>query len=157
MKKLNYLLTLVVLVSFFAVVGCGGDDPDGPTVLEQQREALVGTWVTQSGSDVKLNSADAPGDWSNFTITFTAQGDVSVTGDDPTNEVDIFQISQYSISGTQVNTFTLTFNNVASETANVTISGNSMTMSFTLDEDDKLGAKTYSVQGNWVFNLAKQQ
>ncbi len=157
MKTLNYLLTLGVLVSFLAVMGCGGDDPDGPTIAEQQRAALVGTWVTNSGSDVKLNSADAPGDWSNFSITFTNQGDVSVTGDDPTNEVDIFQVSQYEIMGDQVNTFTLEFNNDPAETANVTISGTSMTMSFTLAAEDKLGAKVLSVEGNWVFNLTKQQ
>ena len=157
MKRLNYLLTIGVLISFFAVVGCGGDEPDGPTIGEQQRAALVGTWVTNSGSDVKLNNADAPGDWSNFTITFTNQGDVSVTGDDPTNEVDIFEISQYEIDGDQVNSFTLEFNNDPNETANVNISGSSMTMSFTLAADDKLGAKVYSVEGNWVFNLTKQQ
>ncbi len=156
MKKLNYLLTLGVLISFFAVIGCGGDDPEGPTINEQQLEALVGTWVTSSASDVKLNGADAPGDWDNFSITFTAQGDVTVTGDDPSNEVDIFQISQYEILGDQVNTFTLEFNNDATETANVTISGTTMTMSFTLAADDKLGAKVLSVEGNWVFNLDKQ-
>lgn len=156
MKKLNYLLTIGVLVSFFAVAGCGSDDPDGPTIGEQQLDALVGTWVTSTGSDVQLNGADAPGDWSNFAITFTEQGDVSVTGDDPTNEVDIFQISQFEILGDQVNTFTLEFNNDPAETANVTINSNSMTMSFTLGAEDKLGAKVLSVEGNWVFDLTKQ-
>ncbi len=157
MKKLNYLFTLGVLFSFFAIVGCGEDDPDGPTIQEQQLDALVGTWVTNSSSDVKLNSADAPGDWSGFEIMFTRQGDVSVIGDDPTMEVDIFAIQTYEINGDQVNTFTLVFDGMPSETANVTINGTSMTMSFTLAADDKLGAKVYSVEGDWVFNLTKQQ
>jgi hypothetical protein len=157
MKTLNFFLTLGVLIAFLAIAGCGEDEPDGPTIQEQQREALVGTWTTSSASDVKLNGADAPGDWDNFSITFTAQGDVSVTGDDPTNEVDIFQLSQYEILGDQINSFTLQFNDDASETATVTINGTSMTMSFTLSADDKLGAKVLSVEGNWVFNLTKNQ
>ena len=155
MKKISYLLSLMVLISFLGFISCGGDDGPEPTVEEQQLENLVGTWSTTADDDVTLNGSNAPGDWSNFSITFTQQKGVSVSGA-PTSEVDIFAISTYQPTGTGTTSFTLQFNGDASETANVNIASPNMTMTFTLDEGDKLGAKVLSVQGNWAFDLVKQ-
>ncbi|MCA6073878.1 hypothetical protein [Fulvivirga sedimenti] len=155
MKKLNYLFSLIVLISFLGFISCGGDGGNDPTIAEQQLANIVGTWATTTSSDVKLNNNDAPGDWSNFSITFTQQKGVSVAGA-PTSEVDIFAISSYETQGSSATSFTVVFNNDVNETATVNINGSNMTMSFTLDEGDKLGAKVLSVEGTWNFSLVKQ-
>lgn len=152
MKHIKYLFSLVILISFLGFISCGGDDDPGPTLEEQQLENLAGTWTTGT---VTLNGNPAPADWSNFAITYTAQKGVSVTGD-PKAEVDIFAVSTYDFAaGGSATAFTLEYNGMPAETANINISGTSMTMSFTLQEGDKLGAKVLSVEGDWVFNLTK--
>jgi len=156
MKKLSYLFSLMILVSFLGFLSCGGDDGgEQKTTEEQQIDNLAGTWVTTADSDVLFNSSDAPGDWSNFSITFTQQKGVSTAGA-PTAEVDIFSLSTYQPTGSNTTNFTVQFNGDANETANVNISGSNMTMTFTLAEGDKLGARVLSVEGNWTFNLVKQ-
>ncbi len=152
MKHVKYLFSLVILVSFLGFISCGGDDEPAPTLDEKRLDNIVGTWSTGT---VTLNNNPAPGDWSNFSITFTQQKGASVSGD-PKSEVDIFSISTYDFGGgTSETTFDVVFNGMPAEVASVNISGSSMTMSFTLSEGDKLGAKVLSVEGDWVFNLSK--
>ena len=155
MKKLNYLFSLIVLTAFFGFISCGGDDSPEPSIADQQLDNITGTWVVSSDNDVSLNGNNAPGDWSNFSITFTQQKGVSTSGA-PTSEVDIFAVSTFTTNGSSATNFTLIFNGDADETANVNINGSNMNMSFTLAEGDKLGAKVLSVQGNWNFTLIKQ-
>jgi hypothetical protein len=155
MKKLSYLFSLMILVSFLGFISCGGDDDPQQTTEEQQIDNLVGTWATTEDGDVLLDGTNAPGDWSNFTIRFTQQKGVSVSGA-PTSEVDIFALSNYQPTGSNTTNFTLQFNGDPNETANVNISGSNMVMTFTLQEGDKLGARVLSVAGDWTFNLVKQ-
>ena len=152
MKNVKYIFSLVILVSFLGFISCGDDDSPEPTLEEQRLENIAGTWSTGS---VTLNNNAAPGDWSNFSITFTQQKGASVTGD-PKSEVDIFAISTYDFGGgTSASNFDVIFNGMPAEVASININANSMTMSFTLSEGDKLGAKVLSVEGDWVFNLTK--
>ena len=45
MKKLFYFLSFGVLLGTLAMIGCSNDDDDGPTIEEQQINALEGTWT----------------------------------------------------------------------------------------------------------------
>ncbi len=156
MKKLSYLLSLCLLVSATLLMGCGDDDPDGPTLAEQQLAALAGTWVTSSTSDVKLGSNDAPGDWSSFSIGFTESG--GVNAQNQPSEATVFSVSSFEVSGTETaQRFNITFNGSSAESALVEVTDTSLTLSFTLNsDDDVIGARTQSVTGDWTFNLTKQ-
>ena len=147
MKKAIVLFSIIILAC--CSPSCN-DDETALTIEEQQLNNLARTWrIGQSGS-VTLNGNEAPGDWSNFNITFTRQLGVSVQGD-PTDVVDIFSISTYNFDGGSETSFTVIFNGDPNERAN--INNNNMTMSFTLEEGDVLGSKVSSVHGDWIFSL----
>ena len=153
MKGLVHTLTFLALLTLVAGgIGCGDDD--GPTLEQQQLGALVGRWTVGSSSDVKLGNDDAPGDWPGFSITFNDTFAVNVDG--TPGEVAIFNISTYSISGDNATLLTLTFNGESSETATAEISNDTMTLSFTINDDnDQLGARNKSVDGDWTFFLQR--
>ncbi len=155
MKKLIYLISLSLLISAVALSGCGDDDSDGLSLAEQQTAALLGTWTVVNGADVTLNDQTPPGDWAGFSLTFDNNG--AASNSNPPTEADIFTISTFEVSGTgDVNNFSITFNNVSTETATVAISGNSMIFSFNLaSETDVLGARKQGVDGDWAFNFTK--
>ena len=154
MKGLIHTLTFLTLLILVAgSIGCGDDD-DGPTLGQQQLGALVGRWTVALGSDVQLGTGDAPGNWSNFSITFNDTFEVSVDG--VPSEAVVFDISTYSISGDNATLLTLTFNGEPSETAVAEINDDTMTLSFTINDDnDQLGARNKSVDGDWTFFLQR--
>ncbi|MCG8389180.1 MAG: hypothetical protein MJA30_26730, partial [Cytophagales bacterium] len=59
-------------------------------------------------------------------------------------------------SGDNATLLTLTFNGEPSETAVAEINGDTMTLSFTINDDnDQLGARNKSVDGDWTFFLQR--
>ncbi len=159
MKKLLYLTSFGVLMGTLAMMGCSNDDNgDGPTIEEQQLNALNGTWTTNGdGSNVKLEGNDAPGVWTNFTMTFNTSGQYTVT-DDESAEVDVFGAASgsFTVSGDNATSFTVTLNGDTDFPAAVQISGGtSMTMQFNDLVDGESVGRTKSINGDWVFNLTK--
>lgn len=154
MKKLTYILTAFFLTTSLLIVGCGDDDTD-LTLEQQQLQAIAGEWATSSTSDVKLGNDDAPGDWSNFSITFRQGGGVSIEG--APADINIFNISSFTVSGENTSLLSLVFNGDPTETATAEINNSQMTLTFTLASDeDQLGARQNSVNGSWTFFLTVQ-
>jgi len=154
MKNLTYIFTTFILFSFLLTMSCSDDDTD-LTLEQQQIQAIVGDWSVSSTNDVRLDNGDAPGDWSNFSITFTQGGSVNVGG--VPSEAAIFNLSSYSVSGENTSLILLTFNENSSETATAQVNNNEMTLTFTLTSDeDQLGARQKSVNGTWTFFLTVQ-
>ncbi|MEM6522769.1 MAG: hypothetical protein AAF693_03210 [Bacteroidota bacterium] len=156
MKKISYLLSVVILAGVLAMTGCGDDDSSGPTITEQQLSALVGTWAPTNGdASVTLGGSgnDAPGDWSNFSITFTNSQTASVSNV-PDEVIGMFAINSFTFSNESVTNIGLTF---GADAATVQVnSETNIILSFTLEDGGSLGARTSSVQGNWSFDLTKQ-
>ena len=74
MKKISYLLSLLLMVTIIAFTGCGDDDDDDATSAGDETLAtLAGTWnVTSSTGDVDVSGSS---------ITFDGDGNVTaVTG-----------------------------------------------------------------------------
>lgn len=136
------------------MAGCGDDDSSGPTVEEQQRQFLEGTWSVNSSDDVLLDgNTGTTGDWSNFSIQFQSNGNVQVNGE--STDVDVFDVSTYTISGTAANSFTVTFDGTDAVTVTRGDTDNDMILSFTRSDEEPLGGKKASISGAWVFNLSK--
>ena len=156
MKRINYLLSFMVLTAIMLTTSCDDGDDSGPTIQEQQLAAVLGTWATQSTSDVKLDQDDAPGDWSDFSLTFNNQNGVVATGIPPESEV--FSLTSFETTGNSASQFQLIFNGASAENASLSISGGTMELSFTLSSDtDQLGARVNSVEGDWTFSLTKTE
>ena len=153
MKTINYLLSLIVILSVWAIQGCSSDDDSDLTLEQPQLLALSGTWSVSGDADVKLSGNDAPGNWSGFSINFTELKVVSVNN--VPSETTIFQVSSFDVGGTNTETINLTFNDDENETAVANINGDTMTLSFQLDtQEDKLG-RVNSVTGTWTFELTR--
>ena len=155
MKKLFYFLSVGLLLGAFALVGCGDDDDDELSTEDQQLAIMVGTWAPTGGNaGVSLAGSTAPGDWTNTTFTFTSNGNFSIANQ-PTDEVTVFVSSApFSTSGSSTTTFQLTIGDDVT-TVNVN-DNNNITISFTVANEDPIGARTQSINGSWVFDLTRE-
>ena len=160
MKKLLYLLSVGMVLSSLALVGCGDDDGDGPTIQEQQLTALVGTWSTKDGdSGVTQNDADAPGDWTSTTFTFAAGSDNGGTfsiSNQPTDEITVFNNAggSFTISGSTAENFQVVFAGGGTVSVKVT-SATEIELTTTIADDAVIGGRTQSINGPWKFVLTK--
>ena len=154
MKKLSYLLSIAVLSGVLALVGCGDDDNNGPTIQEQQLAILVGNWTPTGGdAGVSLGDNNAPGDWSNLQVSFTSSNGFTVTGQPTDDPIVVLQNASFTVSGESTSEFTVT---IGSDAVNVNqVSSTNIVISFNLEEGGTIGARTNNVQGNWSFNLTK--
>ena len=156
MKKLFYLLSFVVFLSTLAMIGCSSDDDSGPTIEEQQINALAGTWTTGGvSSNVSQGNNDGPGDWSGFTMTFTSSGQVSVNGESTAVNVFDFSDTAYTVSGESADQFQI---GIGQDMLNVVVNtASTISISFTLDDENQSIGRTKSVNGLWTFNLTRSQ
>ncbi|TRX54299.1 hypothetical protein FNH22_19475 [Fulvivirga sp. M361] len=160
MKKLLYLLSVGLVLSSLALVGCGDDGGDGPTIQEQQLTAIVGTWSTKDGDGgVTQNDADAPGDWASTTFTFAAgqnnAGSYTISGQ-PTDDITVFNDGggNFTIAGTTAENFQLVFSGGGTVDVKVN-SATEIELSTTIEQDQVIGGRTQSINGPWKFVLTK--
>lgn len=125
MKKLNYLLSAMLLLSVFALTGCGDDD-DGETSA-----SIIGTWVLASDS---FEGCDDPAenDSNTYTCSETSCNRLTITA----TTITIAVISEFGSFDSELpytqsgNTIT-----VAGEAATVTVTDTSLTLF--VQEDDE--------------------
>lgn len=154
MKKLLYLLSFGVLFCTSAMIGCGNDDDSGPSIEEQQVNALLGTWAAgDNPMNVQQGENQGPGDWSAFTMTFTAS---QVTVAEEGTEIFAFSSSPYGVAGDSADEFQVS---IGEDVINIAItSPTTMTITFTLGDDNQaIGGRTQSVNGDWTFRLTRGQ
>lgn len=157
MKNLFRLLSFSLALAVVTLASCSNDDDDGPSLTEQQLQALQGTWEVNNDADVtNQNETDAPGDWSDFRITFRNDGQVTTEG--APQEVGIFDLRTFSTEGENVNDFRLVFNGSGTETASVTIANDQLQLTFRLSSnDDILGGRIAALEGEWNFTFQRAQ
>ena len=154
MKLYKHLLSLSVLILIVGFSACDDDDGNEPSLSDLQLQALQGTWSVNQDSDVTFEGDNAPGDWSDFNITFTSNRSITVQNLPTDVDIDIFQLSSFEIEGSQELSFDLIFNGLTNERANVQITGNTLNLTFFLSSnDDQLGLRSSVVQGGWEFLL----
>lgn len=154
MKKFNYLLSAILVLSLVVFAGCGGgDDTPDKTAAEQQLDKLKAkTWKANAGSVTRDGSAEA--DFDAFTLTFTgsATGDTASGSYSTTNGADVFPGSTWAFDGTNSNIL-VRANGVKMNIQSV--NDTNLKIQFTLNADGS-GNRLLGLSGNWVFDLTAQ-
>lgn len=152
MKKLNTLFALLFLAGMVVMSGCKDKkEPEEKTEEQKQIEALTGAWTVSS---VSLDNSDITSDWTSFTVTFG--GDKTYTSANSNNS-NVWPASgtyDFAVSGStvDVNTMLRSGNGTDLEIA-LTVSENSLTMSFDYDTD--IHGRLKGTDGAWIFVMSK--
>ncbi len=158
MKKINFLLTTVLILGLTIYSGCGstGTDPqDTPAKLRLAE--LEGTWSATAGSVTRDGLAEPAYD--NFTLTISG-----TLTDDNTNVVNtssyttndsanpaVFPSGTWAFDGTNVNSI------VRGTGIKMNIDGvteSALVIEFTLNAEGTAN-RTSGLAGSWIFTLSK--
>ncbi|HNP20295.1 MAG TPA: hypothetical protein PKL31_17775 [Fulvivirga sp.] len=168
MKKLNYLLSLAVLVIILASAGCGGSSDPGIPADDQVGAKLTSVWKIDGNTPNSVTfgspSQDRTSDYSDFTLTITY---------DPTNNIGTYLIANGPSDGTRpfpssmdtwsfssdivdpaMTIFPIT-RDIDDLSMNVELSESSLQLSFYLPEGGTT-SRTEAVVGEWFFSFVRQ-
>ncbi len=149
MKKFNYLLSAVIVLSLVAFAGCGPDDTVEKTAAEEQLDKLKAqSWKATTGSVTRDGSAEA--NFDTFTLSFTGTPkDQTASGSyATTNGGEVFPSGTWSFDGTNVNVL-VRGTSIKMDITSVT--DTNLKISFSLNADGSANGRGLS--GNWVFDL----
>lgn len=157
MKKLNYLLSSIVLLGILFTVGCGPDDELGPSAEEAQKTLMAKTWNV---SDVTLNNENITADFTNFTLTVDTNLGYTTFLQDITRSPQPWPTSgsfAFGVNGDGTpNVNQLLREPGGSKELPITLQVNetTMTLSFTfVDGTHNPGGRTEAISGDWVFSF----
>ncbi|UXX79871.1 hypothetical protein N7E81_01970 [Reichenbachiella carrageenanivorans] len=150
MKKINPIhILLLVLLS--ALVGCGDDSSNIPEEEEHSR-LIAGTWVLGENSQVLRDGNDITLDYQDFSIFFTEQFGYYAEGD-PNNIIYPQGTWQY-VDG---NFGQIVLNEDERPIAVALAQDNTvLTITFTNDTNEPLGARSKGITGSYTFILSKE-
>lgn len=166
MSKVKYFLSAAVLVSFFAIVGCGGDDPEGIAPKDAIGQRLAGTWEVGTSSTVTFGSPseDRTSVYSDFTLTFTydaatSSGTYTATGGEtgasPWPASGTWSFTDVAAITNANSAFSITRNNLEITVSSLT--DTNLSMNFTFNDAIHDGGRTQAVNGTWQFNSLEKQ
>ena len=161
MNKIKYLLITTAVVGFFAMTGCGGDDPE-VNAVESVTERLTKTWVVDlnnSTSQVLFESENRTDTYDGFKLTLAKNSYTTVEVDvlDPWPASGQWQFTDTdNITDPNQNSFSITRGD--NLVMNVTLSqdDNVMTLNFTYDQATHEGERVAAVDGAWTFVLVAE-
>lgn len=166
MKKLNYLLSAVVILGVMATIGCSKDDGPSQTAEEKLFDKITGTWTA---SAVTYNTSDDRTTvYSGFTITLSGSSDAgySYSASVPAG-VDFGPFKSQTSGGW---TFTNEVTDANASSVGITRTADALPITlfidsetqvrleFTYTDDDRDGnhdGREEAVSGSWVFTLGK--
>ena len=165
MKKLAYLLSIGVLVSLLATVGCKKDDDVAISPEDQVGAKLTGTWVINgSANSVTFGSPteDRTTDYSDFTLTITYDvdsdgGTYGISGGPvgarpfPVSGTWLYQNDITDVNGSFV---IVRDDGVATTISSLT--DTALVFSFLFDSSSNTGSRQAAVDGQWNFSMVAQ-
>ena len=149
MKKFNYLLSAVILLSLVVFASCGPDDAVEKTQAEEQLDKLKAhTWKATAGSVTR--DGDAETDFDTFTLSFTGTPkDETASGSySTTNGGEVFPSGTWSFDGTNINRL-VRGNSIKMDIQSV--NDTNLKIQFSLNADGSANGRGLS--GSWVFDL----
>lgn len=159
MKRINFLLTVGLIVSLMVYAGCGGSsDPIPDTASQIQLAKLLGTWNATANSVTRDGAADASYD--NFTLTLGGSNNAdntNVNGTSTTNDMTgTYPSGTWEFNGSNVSSIIRDGVNSGKVTMTInSLTDTNLVLTFTLNVDGS-GNRTAGLTGAWVFTLTKQ-
>ncbi len=155
MKKLNYLLSAVVLMMVLMTVGCG---PDDPTISPEDAvtEAFAKTWLLSSAT----LDGQAVTDLTGLTFAVTENMSYSTNSSTVARQPNPFPASgtwvfKSDITSADQSTFIITRD--GNLDMDVTLSDTALTLGFTFDEAVHTGSgREEQVEGTWSVSFTAQ-
>ncbi|WP_420575567.1 hypothetical protein [Ekhidna sp.] len=151
MKRLSNLLAALVFASLVIFMSCGGGGGnDGPTVVEEKTELLSQQWSVNAS---KVTYDGGPeGDWSGFTLTFTANGNYSTNGV-PTGYEDVWPSNgSWEFTDNQASAIQRDGNNGITMDYTVNNQGTSLSLEFTVPDPNARTSGLYDEP--WLFEFS---
>ena len=156
MKKLNYLLSAVVLLAVLVTVGCSKDDGPGITPEQAVTDRMAKSWDLSSAT---LDSQDIS-DLTGLTLTMTDALGYSTSGTVARTPHPWPVSGLWSFKGdiTDAASGSFVITRDSELDMNVTLTDTSLTLSFTFDDATHKGSagRDEAVDGSWVFVFAAQ-
>ncbi len=149
MKRFNYLLSAILVLSMVVYAGCGPDDTVEKTAAEIQLDKLKAhSWKATTGSVTKDGGAESSYD--TFTLSFTGTPkDQTASGSyATTNGGEVFPSGTWSFDGTTVSRL-VRGTSIKMDIQSVT--DTNLKIAFSLNADGSANGRGLS--GNWVFDL----
>ena len=151
MKKLNYLLSAVVLLAVLVTVGCSKDDGPGKTAEEQVTEKMSKTWVMSSAT---LESQPVT-DLSGLTLTITDALAYSTNSNSVTRTPNPWPVGgswAFKTEITDASTGSFVITRDSELDINVTLTDTNLTLNFLFDDTHTTNeGREDAVKGSWVF------
>ncbi len=162
MKLTNKLLAVAILLGLVFTLGCKKDDNGPGPGTDVPGDELAGTWVQTAPEDI---TGPAAADFTGFSITISVNANaVTYTTNSNTNgNVTVFppsgtfdvEESDDAMSGNGAN---ITRNpDQVDVNAKVSADGKSLVMTFTINTAGGDAGRYAGIDGNYTFNLDKQQ
>jgi len=157
MKKLNYILSAVVLMAVLITVGCGGDDPAGQTAEEAVTENFSKSW--------ELTTATYKGDpvdnMDGFILTINTNMKYSTNSSTvertptPWPASGDWSFKDGTVTSKSDGDFTVTRDDGLE--IDVTLGATTLALGFTfIDGTHSEGGREEQVDGDWVMNFTAQ-
>jgi len=149
MKKLNYLLSFLIGIWLLGITACGGGGNNNPPPSDPQVEVKAkltsGTWNLQSAT---RDNIDISSDFNGFTIKFA-----STTYTVQNGGTALSSSGSWAFDGSS--TTTIIFDGVLTVTLAFSNNDTNLQLRFTIPTTEYNLGRIETLQGNYVFNLAK--
>lgn len=162
MKKMNYLLSAVVLLGVLFTIGCGGDDAPGITPEQAALTKLAKTWTATSVSFEGSTSTYAD-DFQSFTLTITGEKGYTTSGGPSPDEFGPFSQGSstgswdFAIPPVTIDDSAFKITRTADGLAmDVQASATNMSLTFSFTDNDGNGShdgREEAVTGAWIFDF----
>jgi len=157
MKKINWILLLLLIAGITLYSSCGGTDdgpPPPPEDTPQERKAaeLAQNWSLGTNGSVRRDGQDVSDTYSNFIVTFTESG----TSGSYTSSGggDVWVDGGGSWTFTSSNPIDASSITIGSNNISINVSGTSLILQFSIAEDAAgIGARVAGIDGDWEFSM----
>lgn len=141
------VLLLILITSMVILNGCKDDEGTEDSNLERRTQLITKTWTVLSVT-VPQGSATLPGDWANFTVTFTATN--MTTAGHADGSTVVWPSGTWSFTNENAN---IIQRQDGVEMTVSSLSESGLSVSFTLPEGTEITGRTASLEGQYIFNL----
>ena len=154
MKKVNWIVSVTLIVGLTLYASCGGGDdvvppPIEPTPQEVARLNLSKNWSIGTAGTVRRDGQDVTDDFSSFTLSFTAGGSYTSSGGG-----DVWTDGGGSWDFTSTDDNDASSITIGGDDIDINVASSSLILEFNIADDGSgIGARLSGIDGVWEFSL----